>query len=193
MTKIIFRPQRYTLDEAMAEAKEFNSVEEMKKYVVELHSVVKGPKFSIDDVVIDEDSVVNDGRNGWQDTMYVCVKRYGNKVYDVPQCIGMCATKYPPLVKVIYRPQRRTLEDSVAEAQEFNSIEALKYHIVKAAAGCREWFTTDDIMIDKASPINDEKIGWKDSMHVCVKRWGENTFDRPICLGFCATDYSVAI
>ena len=98
---IIFRPHRRLLDEAMAEAKEFNTVEEMKQHIVELwHTGWGGPKelFTVDDIVIDEKSAVNDTRIAWEDSMYVCVKRMGNddyiKKYGVPQCIGMCATKY---------------------------------------------------------------------------------------------------
>lgn len=98
---IIFRPHRATLAEAMAEAKEFNSVEEMKAHIVEeWHRGWMGEKelFTAEDIVINEDSVVNDERNGWEDTKYVCVKRIGAEdyieKYGCPQCIGMCATKY---------------------------------------------------------------------------------------------------
>lgn len=98
---IIFRPHRGGLAESMAEAKEFNTVEEMKEHIVKLwHEGWGGPKdlFTADDIVIDESSVVNDNRIGWEDAMYVCVKKMGDedymKKYGTPQCIGMCATKY---------------------------------------------------------------------------------------------------
>ncbi len=98
---IIFRPHRRTLDEAMAEAKEFDSVEEMKKHIVKLwNEGWSGSKelFTADDIVINEKSAVNDDRIGWEDSMHVCVKRMGDedymKKYGTPQCIGMCATKY---------------------------------------------------------------------------------------------------
>ncbi len=99
---IIFRPHRMGMDigEAMADAKEFDSVEEMKKYIVKIHEGLSGSKelFTTDDIVIDENSAVNDDRIGWEDSMYVCVKRMGDedymKKYGTPQCIGMCATKY---------------------------------------------------------------------------------------------------
>lgn len=98
---IIFRPHRGLLDEAMAEAKEFDNVEEMKKYIVKLwHEGWNDSKelFTADDIVIDEKSVINDSRIGWEDSMNVCVKRMGDEDYmkkhGVPQCIGMCATKY---------------------------------------------------------------------------------------------------
>ena len=90
---IIYRPQRGLLAEAMAEAKEFNNENEMKEYIVKEWDGY----FSIEDIVI-ADEEYNDTRIGWQDTKYVCTKRFGNQdniiLYDCPQCIGMCATKY---------------------------------------------------------------------------------------------------
>ena len=99
---IIFRPHRGGLFESLAEAKEFNNVEEMKKYIIELwHENWAGdPKelFTAEDIVIDEESVVNDTRIGWKNSMYVCLKRLGNENYiekhGCAQCIGMCATDY---------------------------------------------------------------------------------------------------
>lgn len=96
---VIYRPQRGGLSEALAETKEFNSFEEMKKNIVndwEKYYADLGhnqPPFSVDDIVIDEETI-NDERCGWHDTRYVCVKRMGDKIYDCPQCIGMCATDY---------------------------------------------------------------------------------------------------
>ena len=95
---IIFRPHRRSLYAAMAEAKEFSDVDEMKEYIVKTwHEgwAGEGDLFTADEIVINEDSVVNDDRIGWEDTKYVCVKRIGKDVYKVPQCIGMCATIYP--------------------------------------------------------------------------------------------------
>lgn len=98
---IIFRPHRSSLDETMKEAKEFDDVEKMKEYIVELwnrkwHGSQK--LFTTDDIVINKESAVNDDRIEWEDSMYVCVKRMGSedyiKEYGVLQCIGICATKY---------------------------------------------------------------------------------------------------
>lgn len=99
---IIFRPHRGSLAEAMAEAKEFNNVEEMKEYIVnQWNEGWKGEKklFTAEDIVINEDSEVNDERIGWEDSKYVCIKKLGEEDYmkkhGCAQCIGMCATKYP--------------------------------------------------------------------------------------------------
>ena len=98
---IIYRPHRGSLAEALVEAKEFNTIKEMKEYIVEENSfgagIVNNPLLSVKDIVID-DKMTNDTRIGWEDSRYVCTKQLGNDDYitkhGVPQCIGMCATKY---------------------------------------------------------------------------------------------------
>lgn len=94
MYMIIYRPNRETLKEAMAESKEFDNEDDMKKYIVEQHEGL----FDVDDIVFSEYSI-NDTRIGWKDCRYVCVKRYGNidfmQQYGTAQCICMYATDYP--------------------------------------------------------------------------------------------------
>lgn len=101
---IIYRPHRGLLTDAMAEAKEFETEEEMKRYIYEYHKAYfldlgyPDAPFEIEDIVIDKENPHEDNRIGWNDTMHICVKRYGNenyiKQYGTPQCIGMCATDY---------------------------------------------------------------------------------------------------
>lgn len=90
---IIYRPHRGSLSEAMDEAKEFKDIQEMKEFIVKEWDGY----FSVEDIVI-EGKPTNDERIGWQDTRYVCSKRFGNQdniaIYGVAQCIGMCATIY---------------------------------------------------------------------------------------------------
>jgi hypothetical protein len=78
----------------MSEAKEFDNENQMKEYIISQWNGF----VSVEDIVIDDKSVVNDDRNGWKDTRYVCTKRMGDedyiKKYGTPQCIGMCATDY---------------------------------------------------------------------------------------------------
>lgn len=91
---IIYRPHRGGFAEAMAEAREFQSREEMLHAIVEQHTDPdRGPAFALEDLSID-DRTVDDPRNGWHDTRYVCTKRYFGEVYKHPQCIGMCAENY---------------------------------------------------------------------------------------------------
>jgi hypothetical protein len=85
----IYRPQRSTLIEAMDEMVEFETFEELARYLVILHCNA----FDESDVVLDNVSHA-DYRIKWMDTRYVLVKRYKNKVYSTPQVIGYCATQY---------------------------------------------------------------------------------------------------
>lgn len=92
---------------------------------------------------------------------------------------------------IIYRPHRGSLIDSMQDAKEFNNEQEMKEYILK------EWdnlFSIEDIVISNES-TNDERIGWKDSRYVCIKRLrlGKvNYIERygcPQCIGMCATDY----
>lgn len=100
---VIYRPHRGGLKEALAEAKEFESIEEMKKWIYEHFKFVyadlgyKMEPFGIKDIVID-DETADDDRCGWHDTRRVCIKRLLKQdfmaEYGSPQCIGHCATDY---------------------------------------------------------------------------------------------------
>lgn len=85
---IIARLHRGGLAESMETAREFETIDEMKKWFSDKHENA----FSQDDVVI-EDEIMFDNRIGWN-TQYVCTKRYYNEnyidKYGFPQCIGMC-------------------------------------------------------------------------------------------------------
>lgn len=96
--KIIYRPHRGGLAESMAEAKEFNSIKDMKNYIV---STWDGFVL-LKDIVVDRETR-EDKRIGWKNERYVCVKALAGenyiKKYGCAQCIGMCATDYPGRLK----------------------------------------------------------------------------------------------
>lgn len=85
-----YRPHRGLLADAMAEAKEFSTIDEMLDYIYIDHKNKYGELFSRDDIIIN-DPIGDDDRIGWKNVRHICVKRYGNEVYDIPQCIGMCS------------------------------------------------------------------------------------------------------
>lgn len=98
---VIYRPHCGGLAEAMAEAREFESFEDMKRYIYEQAEDFNGIKpFEIEDIVVADD-LHEDWRVGWNDSRHVGIKRYFNedymKKYGVPQCVGQCATDYPGL------------------------------------------------------------------------------------------------
>lgn len=91
---IIYRPHRGGLKEAMKETVEFRTCEEMKAYIVEQHTDPEfGPAFDVKDIVLGEETM-DDYRNGWHDTRYVCIRRYYNNGYFPPAPIGFFATDY---------------------------------------------------------------------------------------------------
>lgn len=95
---IIYRPACGGLAEAMAQAKEFESEQEMKEYIVKKYADVHDQApFGIEDISIDKESVEDD-RIGWKDCRYVCVRRFFDenyiKKYGTAQCIGYCAQNY---------------------------------------------------------------------------------------------------
>lgn len=101
---VILRQHRGGLAESLETAREFENFDDMKKYIYQIHKdfcqkigATNAP-FEISDIVIDTTSKTEDVRTNWHDTMYVCVKRYGDEdyieKYGTPQCIGMCATDY---------------------------------------------------------------------------------------------------
>lgn len=85
--RILYRPQRELLAEAMAELKEFSSVKEMLEYLVEAHEKA----FEIRDIYISY--YCYDERIEWE-TYIVTVGRYYTedylKKYHSPQAIGFC-------------------------------------------------------------------------------------------------------
>lgn len=95
---IIFRPHRGSLSDVMAEAREFENLEQMKHYIVEdWDNYIK-----FEDIVLSEDSH-DDSRISWKNVRYVCIKgiqEYNGeykdymKMYKTPQCIGMCSEDY---------------------------------------------------------------------------------------------------
>lgn len=91
---VIYRPHTGSLSESMRKAKTFESFDDMKEWIAKEWAETCGTElFKAKDIVISEKSV-DDNRVGWLDTRYVCIKRIGKEVFKIPQCIGMCATKF---------------------------------------------------------------------------------------------------
>ena len=91
---IKYRPNRSSLAESIAEIKEFNSVDELKSYVIaDWHRNFPMKFFTSDDIIIG-DVQGNDGRFGWKNVRQVSVKRIGSedyiKMYGCPYCLGWC-------------------------------------------------------------------------------------------------------
>ena len=93
---IIFRPAAGSLRDAMSLAQVFTDEDEMKRWIADSALEVYGrpTPYTVEDIVISGESV-NDSRIGWNDSLRVCVRRFGVTPFPVPQCIGHCATDFP--------------------------------------------------------------------------------------------------
>lgn len=92
--KVLYRPQRGGLAEAMEELREFSSVEDMLAFLVDEHSINGKIAFDKDEIYISY--YCYDERINWV-TYIVCVGRYFDEdnmeKYHCPQAIGYCTFK----------------------------------------------------------------------------------------------------
>ena len=92
---IIFRPLRLTLDESMADAAIFDSVDLMLEHVVKINTYAGiGPMFSVDDLSIG-DKASFDRAVGWKDCRAVLTAQFDSEECTPPKCVGYCATVFP--------------------------------------------------------------------------------------------------
>lgn len=89
--KIIYRPQRGSLADAMKEVKEFTTVKGMFDYIVKqwTNACDRAP-FGVDDLSIRY--YCYDDRIDWE-TYLICTDRMFKEKYDYPQAIGFCTFK----------------------------------------------------------------------------------------------------
>ena len=86
-----YRPHKGSLSESMGKEMEFKSIEEMFIHIVDDWGNWNGENvFEIGDLSLSEDKG-KDERINWKETRYVCTKRMGEEVYNIPQCIGICS------------------------------------------------------------------------------------------------------
>lgn len=86
---LAFRPVRDPFEESMENVKRFQNVAEMKQYIIDDSERALKVRYRPEDIVIKKEGI-DDIRNGWRSTHYVCVTHMGKEHFDVPQCIGWC-------------------------------------------------------------------------------------------------------
>ncbi len=96
----------------------------------------------------------------------------------------ICVDKPYNIVSVKYRPQRGSLEDSMKEEKEFNSIEEMFVYISELYDGM---ILPDDLCISGESLI-DNRTDWKETRYVCTKRFDGDEYDTPQCIGMCCIE-----
>ncbi len=87
-------------------------------------------------------------------------------------------------VSVKYRPHKGSLEDSMKETKEFKSIEEMFAYISESYNGL---ILPDDIIISD-KPFIDNRIDWKETRYVCIKRFDGDGYDVPQCIGMCCIE-----
>jgi hypothetical protein len=101
---------------------------------------------------------------------------------------------------VIFRHHKGSLAESMATAVEFNNYDELKAYIVeyykkfyKELGYETEPISLEDVVIEEDEKHDDKRIGWHNTMYVCIKRLGNEDYmkeyNSPQCIGMCATDY----
>lgn len=90
---------------------------------------------------------------------------------------------------IIYRPHKSSLQESMNESVELETIEDMKNYIVGKSNG---FISSEYIVLGKIHH-EDARIGWKDARLVCVSRYGKEDyvkkFGYPQCIGMYATKY----
>jgi hypothetical protein len=96
---------------------------------------------------------------------------------------------------IIYRPHSGgTVFEGLENAIEFENELEMKEYIVKEANSHWDFnvLNIEDI-VTEYNAGNDDRIGWKNVIYVCVKRYGDEDYikkyNTPQCIGYCSNDY----
>lgn len=73
--------------------------------------------------------------------------------------------------------------EAMEESREFGTIKEMLETIAFESDGL---FQAEVLSVGSAS--KDSRINWKESRHVCTKRFGKTLYDIPQCIGFCSIE-----
>lgn len=88
-------------------------------------------------------------------------------------------------MKFLYRPLRGTLEESMREVQEFDSIEAVRAGVYAEWNADGKVFDLSDVEVVLTEEVAEPKIGWYHVHSITIKRFGDEHFDTPQVIGHC--------
>lgn len=95
---------------------------------------------------------------------------------------------------VIYTSNSEFLIECMRDAKEFEDFNVMKKHIIETLNCSGDMVSFDDIVIGPVDQTGDHRRGWKNIMHVCIKRYGKEDFMKrygaPQCIGMCSTEYT---
>lgn len=102
-------------------------------------------------------------------------------------------------MSIIYRPHRGSLSEAMKDAVEFDTFKDLQKYIVKEMSSFIKLRECE--IVPGEHPVNDNRIGWKDSDYLCVDGYDKvrdkegyelcfgGKYEYPQCIGMFATDY----
>ena len=85
---------------------------------------------------------------------------------------------------IYYRPHRGMLYDAMSHMKVFNTIDEMLEYIARDLS---EYLTIKDLSISHDFG-KDCRINWKETRHVCTKRFGTETHESPMCIGMCSIE-----
>ena len=85
---------------------------------------------------------------------------------------------------VYYRPHRGMLYHAMSQMKVFNSIEEMLEFIAQELS---EYLTIKDLSITHDFG-KDCRISWKETRHVCTRRFGSEEYESPQCIGMCSIE-----
>lgn len=86
-------------------------------------------------------------------------------------------------MKVVYRPQRGGLEESMREKKEFDSLKKMLEWLPTQQEQCGNKNAFDIRNLHISYYCYDERVGWETYI-VTTDRFYDAKFDRPIAIGF---------
>lgn len=86
MRKIKYRPHRGSLKDSFKEMRTFDTVDAMLDYIVSNSDMF----FAKENLSISE-NYGRDPRIDWKENRHIRTSKYGDMLYQEPQCIGMCS------------------------------------------------------------------------------------------------------
>ena len=92
--------------------------------------------------------------------------------------------------RVLYRPHRGSLEQSMADMEVFTTVDGMYNAIVSYWKGMID---KSDLSVSRYGHGVDDRVGWHNLYVVCTARMGDDTYDTPQCIGFCNLPYGTVV
>ena len=88
---------------------------------------------------------------------------------------------------ILYRPHRGGLAESMAEMKVFHTLEEMKASLVDNSMMVwgKPAFEAEDLSLSEILG-DDNRVGWKNVQYVLTKRFANEIYEHPQCIGMCS-------